>query len=416
MKKDSFTEPMTVDPGLTSIGRQPVFDAKDKLWGYELFCVGKPDTKLTMDALSNAYGQLRKYMDSGRKVIVDFSERGILENLPYALPPALGVVKLTERTSQKAGVLETLEALKADGYIIFVDGFSGDPVFSKLYQLAGVLGVESGQTGLEMLSATAAAARRYNASLVAMWVPDQNRLKLCRDMGFSLFHGPFFKAPDLIAVRKLSSNEVLRFNLLRLVETDDPDLTSLAQGILADVTISFRLLSYLNSAAFGFSRKVNSINHAIALLGWRSVRNWLRVILLSDMGQSKTGHELVMVSAQRGMFMELVAREHDFWGFEPAKLNLVGTFSLLDALLGMPMTEVVEHLPLDHKTKAALCREPQNEYLPLLHLVQCLEEARWEDAEKLTQQLNLDRERVRASFQTAIEWTSQLETASAATV
>lgn len=399
---------------MTSIGRQPVFDAKDRLWGYELFCVG-PDNKLAMDALSNAYGRLRQYMDNGKKVVVDFNERGILENLPYALPPALGVVKLTERVSQRAGVLETLEALKADGYIILVDGFSGDAAFARLYELAGILGVDAGQTRPEMLSATTAAARHYNAALMAMWVPDQTRLLLCRDMGFSLFHGPFFKAPDQIAVRKLSSNEVLRFNLLRLIETDDPDIASLAQGILADVTISFRLLSYLNSAAFGFSRKVNSINHAIALLGWRNVRNWLRVILLSDMGQSKTGHELVMVSAQRGMFMELVGRDHDFWGFEPAKLNLVGTFSLLDTLLGMPMTEIVAHLPLDHKTKAALCREPQSEYLPLLHLVQCLEETRWEEAEKLIQQLNLDRARVRAAFQTAIDWTSQLETASAAT-
>ena len=178
--------------------------------------------------------------------------------------------------------------------------------------------------------------------------------------------------------------------------------------IQTDVSISFRLLAFLNSSAFGLPQKIKSIRQAILLLGWQKIKNWLRVVLLSDMNQSMDISELVLLSAQRGRFLELVAREHDFWGFDPNSLNLLGIFSLLDALLGIPMTEIVEYLPLEDKLKAALCREPNNEYLPLLHLSGYFEEARWAEAEKMIQQLNLDAGKVKSAFQASVNWADEL--------
>ena len=85
-------------------------------------------------------------------------------------------------------------------------------------------------------------------------------------------------------------------------------------------------------------------------------------------------------------------------------MHLLGLFSLLDAMLGMPMPEVVGFLPLDAGLKAALCGEANNEYLPLLHLVQDLEEARWADVDAATQRLNLDFVTVREAFLEAATW------------
>jgi EAL and modified HD-GYP domain-containing signal transduction protein len=253
-------------------------------------------------------------------------------------------------------------------------------------------------------------ARKYSAVLLAIRVQNEAQFKTCQEMGFSLFHGPFFKSPDKITIRKLSSNEVLRFNLLQTIESGEIDVARLAETIQSDVTISLRLLAYLNSAAFGLSQKVKSVLQAITLLGSRNVKNWLRVVLLTDMSQGKDAQELVLLSAQRGLFLELVAKDHDFWGFNPESLHLLGLFSLLDALLGIPMNEIVANLPLDHKMKSALCRESNNEYVPLLQLARCFEEARWEDGERLVQELNLDRIAVNKAFQAAIDWASELAT------
>ena len=62
------------------------------------------------------------------------------------------------------------------------------------------------------------------------------------------------------------------------------------------------------------------------------------------------------------------------------------------------------YLPLDGKLKAALCREPNNEYLPLLELAEALEENRWGEAEVMIQRLSLDMVKVRAAYQQAVQW------------
>ena len=400
-----------------SIGRQPVFDEKKRLWGYELFCVGRDlpdpvapdDASVAVNVQSSAYASLHQIIDRGKHVIVDFNEKSILQDLPYALPPALATLRVAEDVCRTRSVMEALERLKSDGYQIMVDRFSGNPDCAALYGIANILSVETADSPEELLLEKLASARGFNASVLAARVQDQTRFRVCRQLGFSLFHGSFFKSPDYITVRKLSSNEVLRFQLLQFIESADCDFGRLAETIRADATISLRLLAFLNSAAFGVSQNVKSIPQAIALLGWHNVRKWLRVVLLTDMNQSKDQHELVLLSAQRGLFLGLLARDHDFWGLDPESVHLLGIFSLLDALMQLPMSEIVANLPIDNRMKAALCREAHNEYLPLLHVAQCLEEARWEDAENLILQLNLDGTKVRAAFQAAIDWSSELE-------
>ncbi|UCF92583.1 MAG: HDOD domain-containing protein [Desulfobacterales bacterium] len=400
-----------------AIGRQPIFDAKRRLWGYELFGVGRTATTgaglpeeadVAASVASSAYMGLQHVLDRGKKVFVNFNEKSILDNLPYALPPVLVAVKVEEHLYKRSSVAELLHRLKSDGYLIAVAGFSGDPVCDPLYRLADIIGIEVAHQTRDALAAPLASARSYRALLLASRVEDPRRLKLCQELGFSLFHGAFFKSPDKITIRKLSSHEVSRLSLLQSIEKDEPDMGQLAEAIQADVSISFRLLAYLNSAAFGFPQKIRSIQHALALLGWRQMKNWLRVVLLADMSQSQEAYELVWLSAQRGKFLELITREHDFWGFDPESLNLLGLFSLLDTLLGSPMTEIVSYLPLDHKLKAALCREPNNEYLRLLELAQYFEEGRWVEGEKTIQQLNLDSHKVKAAFQISLNWTTDL--------
>ena len=74
----------------------------------------------------------------------------------------------------------------------------------------------------------------------------------------------------------------------------------------------------------------------------------------------------------------------------------------------MPMVDIVSFLPIENELKAALCKEPNNEYLPLLRLVQCLEEATWTESEEMIRQLDLDGKKVRAAFQASIDWANNL--------
>jgi c-di-GMP phosphodiesterase len=404
---------------LVSIARQPVFDEKGRLWGYELFSVGSagavgsgfqgaPDAAITVEP--SAYFSLQQILQSEKKIIIDFSEKNILDKFPYALPPVLAVIKVGEDAGREQDVVEMLRRIKKDGYLVAIRNFTGRRECEVLYDLADIIAIEAGQKGKDKLAMFLDAARQYKATLLASRVQDRNLYDVCKSLGFSLFHGAFFKAPEKITVRKLSSNEFLRLKLLQLIEDKEQDIAKLAQTIQSDATISFRLLSYLNSAAFAFSGKIGSIQQAITLLGWANTKNWLRVLLLTDISQSKNAQELVLLSAQRGMFLERLARDHDFWGFNPESLHLLGIFSLLDALLGIPMSEAIQYLPLENRMKAALRRESNNEFLPLLVLAQCLEEARWEDADAMIRQLNLHSNKTMAAFQDSVHWASQIST------
>jgi len=207
-----------------------------------------------------------------------------------------------------------------------------------------------------------------------------------------------------MTLRKLSVNEVSRFNLLKLMEKKKPDLPKIVEALKFDTTLSYRLFSYLNSAAFGFRQKIKSVQHAVMLLGWHKLKNWLRVVLLEELNQSRYASALMFMAIQRGKFLETIARENDYWGFEPDTLQLLGMFSLLDAMLQIPMADIVVHLPLEEKLKSALLSEPNNEYLPLLQLAQVMEDVKWEMVERLTKKLNLEIVKVSAAFKASIEW------------
>jgi EAL and modified HD-GYP domain-containing signal transduction protein len=413
---DDNTGVQPQSPVSVSIARQPVFDDKRRLWGYELCCVGNAGSEgsgfpqegsVAIEVASSAYTGLQQILNRGKKILVNFDEKGVLEKLPYALPPVLAAVKVSEDQGRRPHVTDALDGLKSDGYLIAISDYTGDPLCSPLYGLADIIGTDVSGSPAET-AARIESARSGGALLLASRIDSPAQFNVCRDLGFSLFHGAFFKSPDQVSARRLTSVEALRFKLLRYLEEDDPDFGSLTDAIQSDVTISFRLLAYLNSAAFGFRQKIKSIHQAIALLGWRNVKNWLRVVILTDMSRSREAEDLVLLSAQRAMFLELVAREYDFWGFDPDNLHLFGLFSLLDALMAMPMAEVVEYLPLDYRLKAALCGEPNNEYLPLLRLAQCLEDANWTKSEGMIRQLDLDVGNVRSAFQASIDWANDL--------
>ena len=141
------------------------------------------------------------------------------------------------------------------------------------------------------------------------------------------------------------------------------------------------------------------------LLGWIKLKTWLRAVLIVDMaGKEEIPRELAALSLQRAKFFELLATAYDYWGFNPGTLFLMGLFSLMDAILGMPMENVAELLPLDAKFKAALLRDPNNEYRPLFELLECLEDADWLTLEALTHKLFMDLDQVKTTFAQARDW------------
>lgn len=390
-----------------AVARKAIFDQQRHLWGYELFCVGNTDESPTgipvagdvpVSVAASTGAGLQQLIARQLRVMIALSEKNVLDDRVYALPPACTTVLISESTFSSDGVAARLEQLKDDGFAVAVPGFTANPECGLLYRQADIIGVTvMGRTSAE-LGALLAEIDRHQALPMACDVPDSGSVVACRELGFRLFQGAFSKEPEIVRLRRVSSGQIARFNLLKLIAADDPDLGAIAAQIQGDATVSFRLLTYLNSASFNLANRVNSISQAIGLLGWRRVRTWLRVVLLSDISQTAAQADLLRLASQRARFLEVITTRYAYWGFDPESMHLLGLFSLLDAMMGMPMPEVVGYLPLDSNLKAALCGEPDSEYLPLLQLVRDLEDARWAEVDAAARRLNLDTVGVREAF------------------
>jgi c-di-GMP phosphodiesterase len=397
--------------------KQPILDGKRTIWGYELLG-GElkdgiyqvfPQQKSGAGLSSSIYLDLQEAIERGKRIMVGFDQRGILKGLPYALPPACGVVRVLPGETLVPELGPTLKQLRTDGYQTAMEFIPGRPTPEGLFGLADIVSFDLslGKPDQVWLNQKSPQSTRK----LARGVKTQSQFQAARNLGFDLFQGPFFKELEYVQDRQLGSNEVARLNLLRLLEEEAPDVLALADAIRSDVSISFRLLSYLNRAWFGFRQNIESIDQAIMLLGWSKLKGWLRALLFVDLaGKEEVPQELAALSLQRGKFFELLTMEVDYWGFNPNTLFLLGLFSLMDSILGLPMAKVVELLPLEAKLKAALRHDPNNEYHPLFELLESIEDGDWARLDALTRKLFLDLNMIKDNFAQARDWAGRFFT------
>lgn len=407
---------MTQDQGTTSqnptfFTKQPILDTKRCIWGYELlggeYKEGKYEVSSHQESVaslfSGAYVGIQEAMQRGKKIMVGFDAASIIAGVPYALPPSHGVVRVLPSEPCACGFDVPLRELRRQGYQTVLEIAPGTPLPVECSAEADIFAFDlslgkPNQASLDQV-------RTRNAMVMARGVKSVEQFQAARDSGFNLFQGPFFKEPVYVKDHMLASNVVSRLNLLRLTETEEPDVKALGAAIRTDVSISFRLLTYLNSPWFGLRQNIQSIDHAIKMLGWQKLKSWLHAVLIVDMaGKDEMPQELAALSLQRAKFFELLTTQYDYWGFNPGTLFLLGLFSLMDSILGIPMMSLVELLPLDAKLKAALRGDENNEYRPLFRLLECLEDADWPSLEVQTQKLAMDIAQVKDTFGQAREW------------
>lgn len=390
--------------------KQPIFTGANELWGYSLLfrdrlestAVGTQDhDEATRRVLAAA---LEPLSGGAQRLSVQFSARGIAEDLPRALPREVVVADVCERAASAPGVLERLAALKADGYAISVNSFSADPALAGLYGLAAILWVDGLKPAVEV-ARLSSDIRRLGAVPAIKRVESREAFDLARGLEFKLFQGYHFQQPQTVGVRRLSSNQLSRLKILQILELTDPDIPALAETIRSDVALSYRLLGFLNSPYFGLPSKVEGIKQALTLLGWNQLRPWLRLVVLTDLTPPEKTSELPRHSALRARFLELASAGVP--GAPAQALFLMGLFSLLPAMLDVPMNQVVDQLPLSPQVREALLGQ-ENACSAWLHLARGFERGDWDAVDLALELLRLSPVDAALAYAQAVDWTDAL--------
>ncbi|MCP4148437.1 MAG: HDOD domain-containing protein, partial [bacterium] len=211
----------------------------------------------------------------------------------------------------------------------------------------------------------------------------------------------FFQEPDIVTTPEMPGHKLNYYEILRKVASADPDFNEIEKILKRDVSLTYKLLRFINSASYGFKVTVRSIRHALALLGKRELRKWLTLIALGGLGAGQT-KELMTNALIRSRFCELIGKELNLKD-ETADLFLVGMFSVADAMLNRSMEMICGDLPLDTEIKSALLGEV-GLFRDVLEFVTAYEKARWKETARIAKKLKLPEGRFVANYLESVQW------------
>jgi len=406
------------------IARQPVFDKKLNVWGYELLFRNSRDVNraeiadsgtATASVIIDGISQAREGLPHDKALMINFPHALLIDDTPLLLPESC-IIEILEDVKPDPELLEKLEAISEDR-MLAVDDFTGrtmyEPGYDRILKLSDIVKVDVLGMDEERVREMAGMLAPFGKNLLAEKVETREVFHQASRQGFSLFQGFFFSRPEVVKGRKLSSHQASRLRLMKELEQREFDPNALSAVIEADVSLSYRLLRYINSPGIGLLAKVRSIRHAVSLLGERRIRQWLRILIMADLNSTDRGIEMLRMTSMRGYMLQLLAESYPS-PMEPRSMFLTGLFSGLDAILDQPMERIVRDLPLDDLIKKTLMGEAHEPAMYLM-LAKALEKGDWQGLYRLSTDLGLQTDILAALHMRTMRWGDALLSASLST-
>ena len=344
------------------IGRQPIYTRDQTVFAYELLFRNSEANYAEIDDPDRATSQLivNALTEFGLGNIVDdkLAFINLTRNFTTGTLPIPGaqsqlVLEILEDIEIDKTVLDGIQKLKQQGYTIALDDFIFHPHLKPLVQIADIVKLDLFQLDDQSLRQHVAELRRYPVKLLAEKVETHDVFQQCLDLGFDYFQGYFFCKPNIISGQRTPANRLALLNLLTKLSNPDVGTVELEHLIAQDVTLSYRLLRYLNSSQYSIGKTIDSIKHAIMLLGLNTVRSLCYLIVISTVEDKP--FELFITALIRAHMCECLAVIFDEKAQQPTYFT-VGLFSIIDAMMDQPMENVLGQLPLREDVSRAILK------------------------------------------------------------
>jgi EAL and modified HD-GYP domain-containing signal transduction protein len=336
----------------------------------------------------------------GKPAFVNFTRNLLVREVASIFPSNMVKIEVLESVEPDETVIKACHRLKRAGYDLVLDDFIFEEKFRPLAEIADIIKVDFLNTkGAERWRIMDKIGTR-NKKYLAEKVETHEDFDEAVIYGYEYFQGYFFGKPTIISGTDIPVHKQNNLQLIHAINNPETDFDVFEKLIKRDVSISYKLMDYINSAYFGFPHKIRSIKHALALLGLDEIRKWLSVVALANIGQEKS-EALITTSLIRANFCEFLAQKI---GYNYSEMFLTGLFSMIDAFLDRPMADIMSKLPLSDEIKRTLLGEdtPQR---PVFELVLAYEKADWDKYQHYVEQINLDDEEVPQGYYQAVEKT-----------
>ena len=402
------------------IGRQAILDQQKKVYAYEIlfrsglknaFDPNLDGNVATQSVMVNAmldFGMNKLVSD--KRAFINVTEQNLLNRAPKLLPSENVVVEILETVQPTPEILQVVQELKEAGYKIALDDFVLMPGYEPLINMADIIKVDFRITTDPEERKNLREILPKHVRLLAEKIETEEEFQQALDFGYVLFQGYFFCKPAVLHQKRLTSNALSKIRLLREINRQNIDFSSITGVISSDTNLVHKLLTYINSAGVGLNNHVSNLKQATVLLGASGVRRWVTLVSLQTFSEDKPP-ELFTLSLLRAKFCEIIAGELKRPGLTSDTAFLLGMFSLLDVLLSLPMDDVLKEVSLSDELSDAL-RGKDNDLRRLLDLVVAYEKGDWETVLTCCARENLQPEQLQPTYDKVLEWYNILQSVS----
>ena len=384
------------------VGRQPIYDNKLQVVGYEMlfhqYDAGQAEfveyDYVSSRVMMNTFVEVGVERLVGNGLAFVHFDRSMFEDGKQSsakYPRIVAVIKDNE--SSDKNVLKTANELSKLGYQIALDDVSDTKLNRSFLKHIDFVRLNVHGIEADELQEYVSAVKKLSVKTVAQNIETLDMYDKCRELGFDYFHGLFLSRPNIASGSKLPASRLAILRLLAKLHEPDIEFSDLDEIVQNDVALSYRILRVINSVFYTKTKKIESIHQALVLLGIKRIKDWVSMLALSKAADKP--QDLVLTALERAKMCELIAlREyHKETGF------IIGLFSLIDALLDMPLEEIVSSLPLSDEIQAALINH-EGKLGEVLECAIAYQQGKWEIA--LDTGLNPDI--VREAFLESLDW------------
>jgi c-di-GMP-related signal transduction protein len=389
---------------ICSVTRQPILSQRGRLQAYELLFRERPGSngcganESAIDTvLDDAVVFGLERFTNGFPAFIATTAAALTGQMVQILPPDLTILAIPQSVEFDPKLLDACRSLKSQGFRFALDDYTCKP--HPLLELADYVRVDFSQPDAVGRDPYSRWLGVEPERLVAKRVETEDEYCRAFAEGFTLFQGNYLFRPALVKNRKIPANRLFHFEILRELYRETIDLPRLSGLVMRDASLTYRLLRLVNSPICALRQEVRSVESAIIIVGVDTFRRFATLAILTE-GNSAEQPEILHMALGRARFCELAARTAKL---DPSEQYLLGMFSLLPAMLRLPMNEISPALPLRDEVRRALEGTPNYER-SLLAWFENHEHANWAACDEIVSANRLNHDRLIKCYADAVVW------------
>ena len=394
--------------------RQPILDINKKLYGYELLFRDSLDNvfpDVDGDEATSKMIEASKFnmgiseFTNNKLAFINFTLETLIQGYPEMLTNEEVVIEVLETIKPGKRLLGLCKDLHSKDYIIALDDYEHQNVWVHFFPFIKIIKVDFQKHNLQSIKTIIDAIKDYpHIELLAEKVESHEEYEQAQQLGFKYFQGYFFAKPEMVKTKTLSPSQLAMAELLYETSKKDLDLTRITNVFERDVSLSYKLLRYANSATFKRRSEVSTIKQALVILGSGELKRFLGLMFAVTANPDKPT-ELIKLAMIRAKFCELVASDMGV-RLDVSIAFLTGLLSMIDAILDEDLASVLAKLPLSAEIKDPLLTR-KGFMAAIIILVELIEHAQWDKTDIVMEKLKLDKEQAAKHYNEALTWADE---------